>query len=525
MKVILKSRYFAAGGIRGFKYQKQNLDELSGLQRRGSMNFLIIDVGTSSMRGILFSEKGKALHMEQIKYSVSVKEHGWVEQNPHVLLNGLVNIVKRVVEFAAENQIKIQALALTAQRSSVIPIDREGNALCHAQMWQDKRTVPICRELENYNKEIFHYSGSRVNPVFSGPKMAWLRKHEPEIYKKAWKLVVIPDYLMFHMTGNLYTDYTYGSRSLLMNLETYMWEPVLLERFGIEEEKLCELKPPGSIMGYITAPFSECTGLEEGIPVISSGGDQQCGMLGQGVTKPGEVSLTLGTGGFLLTPCTTIPEHLSWDVVCNASSDAGTYILESNILTCTSAMEWFKNNFYCEEKNFYSRLNEILREIPAGAHGCKALPYLQGRSTPDWNSSATGMFFNLTLGTTREDMLKALLESICMEISNNIRSFEKYVPVKSIYINGGLSRSEEFNQMQAEIYGKTIIRTGQTESTAVGALMIAARTMGCYDDLDKAFAEIQRGAGEGTYESHPEIHNKYIKMQEDMNWMYGQVWQ
>ena len=318
-------------------------------------------------------------------------------------------------------------------------------------------------------------------------------------YEKAYKLTVIPDYLVYHMTGNFYTDHTYGSRSLLMNLKTCQWDDRLLELFEVDKEKLCELKAPGSILGYTTKEFSELTGIAEGVPVISAGGDQQCGMLGQGVVKQGQVSLTLGTGGFLLTTCREVPENLDWDVVCNASSEAGAYILEASMLTCTSAMEWYKRNFFREETDFYGKLNDILTEIPAGSHGCLALPYFQGRSTPDWNSDATAVFAGITLNTSREDMLKALLESICMEISNNIASFEKYVPLEKILINGGLSKSEAFNRMQADIYGKPVVRMDNAESTAIGALMVASVTMGRYQNVEEAFAGIRKNAGAKEY--------------------------
>ena len=129
--------------------------------------------------------------------------------------------------------------------------------------------------------------------------------------------------------------------------------------------------------------------------MISAGGDQQCGMLGQGVVKDGQVSLTLGTGGFLLTTCKEVPENLDWDVGCNASSAAGNYILEANMLTCTSAMEWCKRNFFREESDFYGRL-----------------------------------------------------DGIGMEIANNIASFEKYVPLQKILINGELSKCEAFERIR-----------------------------------------------------------------------------
>jgi sugar (pentulose or hexulose) kinase len=308
-----------------------------------------------------------------------------------------------------------------------------------------------------------------------------------------------------------------------MNLKDCTWDTRLLKIFDLDREKLCELKAPGSIVGYTTTKFSEETGLQEGIPVISAGGDQQCGMLGQGVVEQGNVSLTLGTGGFLLTTCESVPEHLDWDVVCNASSDAGKYILEANMLTCTSAMEWFHHKLYEEKTDFYGRLNEILQEIPAGARGCRALPYFQGRSTPDWNSGATAGFYGITLNTSKEDMLKALLEGICMEICNNINSFEKYIPVGKIMINGGLTKSEAFNQMQAEVYGKTVIRMDNTESTAIGALMVAAVTMKQYPDVKEAFLQIHKNSKAKEYHFHTEIHRIYEELQQQMNKMYQKI--
>ena len=431
--------------------------------------------------------------------------------------------MKESAEFAAQEEESIDVVALTSQRSSVIPVDREGNHLGNAQMWQDKRTVPLCQAMEEHHREIFQLCGSRVNPVFSGAKMKWMRQNQPDLYEKAYKLTVIPDYLVYHMTGNFYTDYTYGSRSLLMNLKTCRWDPRLLELCEVDEGKLCELKAPGSILGYTTKEFAEQTGLKEGVPVISAGGDQQCGMLGQGVVKEGQVSLTLGTGGFLLTTCREVPENLDWDVVCNASSEAGAYILEASMLTCTSAMEWFKRNFFREETDFYGKLNDILTEIPAGSHGCLALPYFQGRSTPDWNSDATALFSGITLNTSREDMLKALLESICMEIGNNIASFEKYVPLEKILINGGLSKSEAFNRMQADIYGKPVIRMDNAESTAIGALMVASVTMGCYRNVEEAFAGIRKNAGAKEYKVHENVHAVYRELRAQMNELYTRL--
>lgn len=308
------------------------------------MNILVIDVGTSSMRGILFTHEGKLLAEKQTLYSVSYLENSWAEQEPSDWENALYGIMKTISGEAEENQWTIDAITITSQRSSVIPVDSSMHPLCNAIMWQDKRTNEICERLDSLNSKIFSLCGSRVNPVFSASKMTWIRESRPEIYKKTYKFLVIPDYLIYLMTGELHTDYTYGSRTLLMNIYKPQWDEELLDIFQVDREKLCDLIVPGSICGKITKEFAELTGCPEGIPVITAGGDQQCGAIGQGVVEKGILSATAGTGGFLITATDEVPKHLESDVICNYSSIKGQYVKMGKVDTITRE-SWIMSTF------------------------------------------------------------------------------------------------------------------------------------------------------------------------------------
>ena len=319
------------------------------------MNILVIDVGTSSMRGILFTQDGETLTQRQQLYQVTYGEKGWVWQDASDWENALYGIIREITAETEEKGWRVDAIAITSQRSSVIPVDREFKPLCPAIMWQDKRTGDICDSLRDKNDKVFSLCGSRVNPVFSASKMTWIRRELPEVYSKTRTFMVIPDYLIFCMTGEVCTDYTYGSRSLLMNIRKRQWDPELLELFEVDEEKLCRLIEPGSICGYTSGTFRERTGCPEGVPVITAGGDQQCGAIGQGVVKEGILSVTAGTGGFLVAALNEVPSNLEQDVICNVSSVKGQYILESSVLTCCSAFDWFKREFY---GNCYKALKE-----------------------------------------------------------------------------------------------------------------------------------------------------------------------
>lgn len=486
------------------------------------MNILVIDVGTSSMRGILFTHEGKLLTEKQILYSVSYLENSWAEQEASDWENALYGIMKVIAAKAEENGWRIDSVTITSQRSSVIPVDQAIRPLCNAIMWQDKRTNEICERLAPLNDRIFSLCGSRVNPVFSASKMTWIRENRPEVYKKTYKFLVIPDYLIYLMTGELCTDYTYGSRSLLMNMHSKQWDPELLEIFQVDAEKLCRLIEPGSACGRITREFAELTGCPEGIPVITAGGDQQCGAIGQGVVGTGILSVTAGTGGFLITAADEVPENLEPDVICNCSSIRGQYVLESSVLTCCSAFDWFRREFYPDCS--YDEVNEALASSSVGANGCICMPYFQGRGTPDWNNLAKAIFANVTLGTTKADMLRSLLEGICYEIGNGIDNMEKYLDISDIYVNGGLTNSEVFNRIQCCVYGKKIIRRGKADATARGALMVAAQAAAAYSSVADAFKQISQNDEVKVYLPNEEYAQQYEKCKAQMNHLYKKIW-
>ena len=191
------------------------------------MNILVIDVGTSSMRGILFSHDGNELVEHQKTYKATYMKNGWVEQSPSDWENALYEIMTNISTVAVEKRWTIDGVTITSQRSSVIPVDSEIHPLCNAIMWQDKRTTYICEVLSDQNDKVFSLCGSRVNPVFSASKMTWVRNNCPDLYEKIYKFMVIPDYLIYLLTGKLCTDYTYGSRSLLMNVYSCQWDDEL----------------------------------------------------------------------------------------------------------------------------------------------------------------------------------------------------------------------------------------------------------------------------------------------------------
>ena len=485
------------------------------------MYVVVLDVGTSSMRGILADEHGRFLAVKQINYCPRYVTDRWIEQDAADFEKALTVIGKAMAEAAKEHHIQISCISVTSQRSAVIPVDRSGDPLMPAVMWQDTRNADIVKRLKTQDELVFSISGAGVNTVFSGSKMTWIRENCADVYGKLYKYMTIPSYLMFRMTGSYCMDYTYASRSNLLDLREKRWSAVLLELFRVKEEHLCTLIEPGTSVGTITREFAKATGLTQGIPVVSAGGDQQCAAMGQGAFKEGLVSVVAGTGAFLVTACDSFPQNLKRDITCNCSAVPGKYILETNVLTCASAFDWFRKMFYSDPQD-YALINQELAEACAENSDEIVLPFFQGRSFGGWTPDAKAYFGNITLSTTRKEMLKALLQGIFLEVHNGILAFEEYVPVKEAYISGGMTKSSVMNQLQADIYGIKLHRSKNSESTALGALMSALTAMGVCPDMDTAFMAVS-SKDEDIYVPDREKTAQYEKIRVEVNRLYRKI--
>ncbi len=454
-------------------------------------NLLVIDTGTSSMRAVLFNSNGKICSESSIEYKPDFHQDGWVEQNPEIWISSLSRVVRKVLADSSATE-SVAAIALTTARSSLIAVDGTGRPLLPAIMWQDRRCAALCHEFQtHYGHEIYNRTGLRVNTVVSAPKMVWLKKNNPSLYRKAAKLVGIHEYLLYYLTGEFVTDYSFGSRTLLMNLESCSWDSELLELFDLSIEKLCTLVPPGTVCGYLQSQVAGLLGLPEGIPVLTAGGDQQCAAAGRGAFEPGRVVVNTGTGAYLVRTLDKPVLDSGMGLFCNASVFSGQYVLEASILAAGSIYNWFCSLFNREEgemKQLFRRIdNEIASSVP-GSHGLLMIPSMAGKGSPVWDSNASGAFLNLTLGTSRGDMARAILEGLACELRENLELMRKISGLeKSICSSGGMSGFHAYNQMLADAFDENVLVWKGQQATALGAWVVAAGALKFYSSPGKAW--------------------------------------
>lgn len=469
---------------------------------------LILDTGSSSMRGILFDGYGSSLHKEQRKYFMQV-DGDLAEQPAALYADTLHDICAACAAWASEHHVEIAALGFTSQRSSILPLDRNGQPLHNIITWYDKRSAGICAEMQSaYGGLLYSITGTRLTPVLSAPKMIWLKENHPDLYEQADKIVGIHDYLLLQSSGLAVTDASLASRSALMDVRSLCWSDELLQRSGLSRENLCQILLPGSIVGQIAPDFARRTGLPRTAKIITAGGDQQCSVLGQGLFHAGAAGVTVGTGAYLAA----VSDKPVFDPLqrlnLNAAITPGHWVLEASTFSSGSVYDWFHRQFYPEEQpqTNMQQINRDAHESPAGARGVIMLPDLAGRGCPEWNTEARGTFVNLSFSTTRGDCARALLEGIAAEIADCHQVLRSLDPrIAEIHATGGLTKSDDFVQILSDMIEFPIKRCIMEETTAIGAYLAAATALGWYASAEDAYQAIsaRRAASHDRFEPIP----------------------
>ena len=487
---------------------------------------LVIDVGTQSLRGILFNKQGDIVHTAQNSYSPTFKGEK-VEQDPRTWKNTLIDTLKAISEYVQSHEITIDYISLTSQRASIIPVTKQNKILHNAITWQDRRAYKQSdRVKETLSMEtIYEKTGLRLDSYFSAPKIMWLKENNRDIYYTAEKIIGVQDYVTKILTDRFVTDHSQAARTLLMNIHTFEWDDELIDAFGLDKSILPELVAPGSDVGTLSEFIQDKTGLDGNIRVFLAGGDQQAAALGLNVLSEGQLEANIGTGSFMIAHADKPVFDENMRVLCSASAMPGKWIVEAGLLTSGNIYEWFNKEFYKESTNHQHRFETVNEEVNAskpGANGLVLIPHFKGSAAPYWNPLSKGMFFNATLEHSRGDFARAILEGITYEMSENVELIEALVGyVDNIHAAGGLTNYKTFNQIQADVLNKAVSVYDSSEATAIGALMSAMVSNGEYKTYEDAFKALRGESKTSTYHANSKNIPTYIKLKRTKKHLYN----
>ena len=463
-----------------------------------SRRFLLsIDQGTTSTRAVVFDEELKPVGQGQVEVCPTFPKPGWVEHDANRLIESVAATVARALIDSRVEGKDIAGLGITNQReTSIIWEKSTGAPIGPAIVWQDRRTADFCEAHRDRRDWIAERTGLVLDPYFSATKFAWLLDHVPNARKRAERgelaAGTVDSWLIRHLTGGArhIIDVTNASRTSLMDLSSATWADDLLHFFAVPREILPEIVPSSGILG-------ETKGLgylPDGLPIAGIAGDQQASLVGQGCLNEGEAKCTYGTGAFLLAHTGSRPIRSQRGLLTTRAATLGDgparYALEGSVFVAGAAVQWFRDGLRA-----VGSAGEVDRLALEASDDSEAIfvPALTGLGAPYWEPRARGAIFGLTRATSVADLARATLEGVAFQVADLIEAIRDDLesPIADLRVDGGMARSDPFLQFQGDLLGLPIRRSPQSESTALGAALLAGLGVGLWPNQATAVSLLQ----------------------------------
>jgi glycerol kinase len=445
---------------------------------------LAIDQGTTGSTCLVLAQDGRILGRGYSEFTQHFPRPGWVEHDADEIWAVTVRVAREAL--GAAPAADVRAVGITNQRETVVLWDRETLEPVHrAIVWQDRRTVGICRELENAGREaeLRRRTGLVIDPYFSGTKITWLLREHPELLRRAEQgdlaVGTVDSWLMTRLTDGAVhaTDPTNASRTLLMDLSTASWDPWLAELLETPPALLPEIRPSSGGFGVA---LGEHLGAD--IPIAGVAGDQQSALFGQGCWSPGLAKNTYGTGAFLLLHTGEDAVPSAHGLLTTAACDARgglAYALEGSIFIAGAAIQWLRDGLGVLADAAES---EAIARSVEGNDGVYFVPAFVGLGAPHWEPEARGTLVGLTRGSRREHVVRAALEAMAFSTLEVLRAMEadSGVETRELRVDGGAALNDWLVQFQADLIGAPVRRPASVETTALGAAGLAGIAEGVW---------------------------------------------
>lgn len=480
------------------------------MRRLSDLFFLIFDVGTTGAKTLLFDEHGTIIGKAYQEYAFITPSQMEIEQNPNDWWDAIKTTTIRVLSKTGIDAEKIKAISLTTQRSTVVPIDKNGNPLYNAITWLDSRPIELPEEFKE----------SLLQRTLT-QKILWFKKNRPSVCEETYKFASVDSFFTKKLVDRILITpstaayYPYSVSSL-------DWDEELITGLGLDIDKFPEVVSSGEVIGELSKEAAEELELPENISVIMGAGDQQASAVGLGVIKQSMVKATTGTGTFV----NVVVEEPYFEfyeptthmfILPFIGSDK--WILEG-VLPGTGAMlRWYRDNFALdaielakkENKDPYDIIIERAAQVVPGSEGLLVVPMF---------SFGRGAFQNLSFAHTKNHLVRAILESngygIRFFLDMMADSFE--LELEDLRIDGGGAKSNVWNQILADITKKKVLRTKVIEDAgALGAAILASVGADVYSNLEKAISEMVRVdkeyiPNEETFETYDELYDSFQEL-------------
>lgn len=467
-------------------------------------NVLIVDVGTQSMRGIIFDDKGNMLAKEQVKYKPYLsKENGYMEQSADMYWQVFCSITSALMTKYPQHTQNLLAMSVDTFRDTAVLLDENNNVLRNLILWSDQRVADTSQKLPPLQRCLFKIVGMdrAINAIRKKIKTRWVQQHEPQLWQKVKKVAHVSAWFNYKLTGNLADSYASTIGHLPFDSKGKRWlteKSLLYPVFDLPLDMMVPLLSPGDLVGEITAQAAAETGLPQGLRLIASGSDKGCETLGVGCVSDNVASVSFGTSS---TVQFTTKKYFEPEPFMPAYPAVlkDYYNPEVQIFRGYWMISWFKQNFakhlekLAEERggSVEEIMNEEIASIPAGSDGLVLQPFWQaGLTTPE----AKGAIIGFSDFHKRAHVYRAIIEGIDFALREGLERMERRgrKHVDYIAVAGGGSQSDLICQIAADVFNRPVKRVQTYETSALGAAMVTFMACGVFEDQTQAVQSMVR---------------------------------
>jgi sugar (pentulose or hexulose) kinase len=486
-----------------------------------------VDLGTTGAKAVIVEADGELLATGWVEYPMHRPHPGWAENDPNDWFDAVRSLVRQVMAASRVDPSTVSALSIVAQRDPVVLIDEHGEVLTPSISWLDRRdedeTEALYRSFgRNHLTEV---TGVVPVPALTLPNLVWTKRHLPAVWARVRHVLFVKDYVAYRLTGDLGTDISTPSRSVLNDYRTNGWSAEICNAAGIPSELMPEVRyRPWEARATLTSSAAELLGLAPGTILAAGGGDDQSATLGSGVVDVGDLSAGTGTASCwrLVSARGESDPRFRADLSAHVVPDR--FLYEMTIAGTGLSLRWFRDQFGTaagadQPVSTYDALVEEAMQVSPGAEGLCFYPYMDGSRLPFFNEDASGVFFGIRPGHRRPHFVRAILEGIAFQYPPLLEILHEYVDeLGKFTLVDGEARSPSWNAIKADVIGRPIVTTKTIEAAAAGSAILAGMAAGVYRTAGEGAAALVV-AGD-VYQPDPERRATYERVRERYDAIY-----
>jgi xylulokinase len=459
--------------------------------------YLGIDAGTSGVKSVVLTDTGKIAGEGYSPCEFITPKPNWAEQDPADWWRACEEAAKQAVALSGVGE-SISGIGFSGQMQGLTILDRQMAPVGNCIIWMDQRASQIADELNTRipEDEILKIAHNFCLPSYWAAKLVWVERNRPEDYERIHKVLFPKDYLRYLITGEIATEVSDASCSWLIDVKHRKWSDRMLEVTGVPKGFIPErLIESSEVAGALLPDVAAAWGIPAGIPVAAGGGDQPVGGIGTGIIESGMVSSVIGTSGVIFGCCNPpLADKKKRAMYSLCHSIPGKYAFLGCTLGAGGSYKWLRDVLFSnvDSKDAFAYMDSLASKAPAGSEGLCFLPYMAGEGTPHVDPDARGTFFGLNYRHDTGTICRSVMEGVAFSLRDTIEILRETngLKVDEVRALGGGAKSPMWRQIQADIYGASVITMQIEEGPAVGGAILGAVASGDYGTVEEACSSL-----------------------------------